>query len=207
MSDNAENQGARDFHVETNDANHENFQCPVVQRFDPGNGWVEVFTWPMAHESQDEGDKNRHYLSWYYRPTGGDPVPMERGDAFRFCFVYCGSAKRDGTAEWILTDSGDVLPAVPVDGDREDVPNVGNPPGDDPGWYGQSSVNDGAGFALTGACCPGDGRCLEIDLETCELEGGDFAGEGTSCVSHPCGSVPTRSSSWGEIKNTFRGDR
>jgi hypothetical protein len=133
-----------DFHVQVNDANAGNFQCGSV--FDVTNNHAAT-GWTFEHVDQVEGGVNKHYISWY--ASSG----IARGHTFRFCFVYCGSAKRDATLEWIATSDGTNKPGIPDgSGDRNDVPNSG--PHDDPGWLsptGGTGVTDGAGFALASA--------------------------------------------------------
>lgn len=55
-----------------------------------------------------------------------------------------------------------------------------------------------------GACCVDDIDCIITTLDDCELEGGIYRGDGTTCDPNPCASVPTRSGTWGSIKAMFR---
>ena len=40
--------------------------------------------------------------------------------------------------------------------------------------------------AQNGACCLGNGSCLETDNSGCDTVGGDFLGAGTSCAGADC---------------------
>ncbi len=58
--------------------------------------------------------------------------------------------------------------------------------------------------AATGACCFPSGVCLVGTQADCETAGGSYMGDGTSCDPNPCGPVPVRNTSWGQIKSAYR---
>jgi len=52
----------------------------------------------------------------------------------------------------------------------------------------------------TGACCAPDGSCTETTQVDCH---GQYLGDGTSCSPNPCTPVPTKTTTWGSIKNQY----
>lgn len=58
---------------------------------------------------------------------------------------------------------------------------------------------------LTGACCFEDESCQVLLEGECAAREGAFLGFGRDCTPNPCGTVPTLESSWGRIKDRFRG--
>lgn len=159
LASGAENDGAEDFHVEVNDARADNFRCGQIERWDTSLGqWVDV-GWGMSLQSQDEGKRKVHYLS-FYRNFGGEV--LNRGETFRFSFVYCGSKNNlDDSIEFIVTNDGSLLPAVPDgNGQRSNVPDSGS--GDDPGWHGQIQKAPGSGIGFI-SCPTGDEMTLTMN--------------------------------------------
>ncbi len=56
----------------------------------------------------------------------------------------------------------------------------------------------------SGACCFANGSCLVGTQTDCAAAGGTYMGDGTSCDPNPCGPVPVRNTSWGQIKSAYR---
>jgi len=54
-----------------------------------------------------------------------------------------------------------------------------------------------------GACCFGI-ECVIRTAAECKDAGGEYLGDDLSCDPNPCGPIPTKDSSWGKIKSTFR---
>jgi hypothetical protein len=54
------------------------------------------------------------------------------------------------------------------------------------------------------ACCFPDGSCADLLAEDCVFNGGEPQGEGTDCATADCDVVATESSTWGQIKATYR---
>ncbi len=56
----------------------------------------------------------------------------------------------------------------------------------------------------TGACCRGDVCTIETEA-SCTANGGTYKGDGTTCTpQNPCQLVPTKSTTWGQIKGSYR---
>lgn len=53
----------------------------------------------------------------------------------------------------------------------------------------------------TGACCYEDGSCAVTTMADCQ---GNYLGDGTDCEPNDCPPVPTKSTSWGQIKANYR---
>jgi hypothetical protein len=56
---------------------------------------------------------------------------------------------------------------------------------------------------VDGACCIGD-QCSIVEADYCAAHGGRYLGDNVSCNPNPCESVPTKSTSWGRIKESYR---
>ena len=56
----------------------------------------------------------------------------------------------------------------------------------------------------TGACCFASGGCLVGTQADCKTAGGLYMGDGTSCDPNPCGAVPIKGTTWGQIKSAYR---
>ncbi len=196
LANGASNSNGRDFHVKVSDGLDANFVCATIEEFNPDtNAWETVDGWLAGREDQVEGSVRRHYMSWWR--SNVNAMDIDRGETFRFCFVYCGSTNNlDNSVEWILTNDGSFLPDDGSDdGNRDDVPDVGN--ADDPGWSGTKTVDgdDDVGFVM-GSCILPDGTCEDdVWSEECSLAEGDYLGDGTTCGSSP---IPTVGE-WGLI--------
>ncbi len=160
LAANAENQGGQDFHIEVNDARASNFGCFNVEKLSPQGQWEDA-SWDASHESQVEGKRNVHYLSFYQSPFGGQT--LSKGETFRFSFVYCGSRNNlDDSIEFIVTDDANALPAVPdAQGDRSDVPDSAGT--DDPAWKGKSTKAPGSNVGFV--------SCPTGEEMTCSFQG------------------------------------
>lgn len=55
-----------------------------------------------------------------------------------------------------------------------------------------------------GACCLADGTCVVTTADDCASQQGDYQGDGTVCGPDLCAPVPTRKSTWGQIKRDHR---
>ena len=55
-----------------------------------------------------------------------------------------------------------------------------------------------------GGCCLPDGSCVDVGPEVCAELTGDYLGDGSECDPGACGPVPTRSTTWGRIKDSLR---
>lgn len=75
-------------------------------------------------------------------------------------------------------------------------------------YYGDGSVCDPNPCPqppATGACCYVDGSCAVVTLDECAASQGEYQGDDTVCDPNPCPPpVPTRTVSWGRIKNQHR---
>ena len=58
--------------------------------------------------------------------------------------------------------------------------------------------------APVGACCLPEGVCLQGTEADCRTAGGNYLGDGIPCDPDPCGSTPTKATTWGRIKSGFR---
>jgi hypothetical protein len=67
--------------------------------------------------------------------------------------------------------------------------------------FGQAGYNPCGGSDPDGACCFA-GRCQETARADCELQGGVFYGENTSCFPNPC--APPQPTTWGRVKLTYQ---
>lgn len=67
-------------------------------------------------------------------------------------------------------------------------------------YLGDDTVCDT--FSCTGACCVDQDCFADMTVTECEREGGDFQGPGTTCRQISC---IRRETSWGKIKEAFRG--
>jgi len=57
----------------------------------------------------------------------------------------------------------------------------------------------------TGACCLDDqGHCQVLTEQQCIDQNGAYQGDNTTCDPNPCPIVPTRGTTWGRIKGTYR---
>jgi hypothetical protein len=56
----------------------------------------------------------------------------------------------------------------------------------------------------TGACCLPDGSCAIAEQQQCLDQHGTYMGDGSACVPDPCHSTPTKATTWGAIKSSFR---
>jgi len=57
----------------------------------------------------------------------------------------------------------------------------------------------------TGACCIGDqGECRVMDPSDCDAQNGEYQGDWSTCDPNPCIPVPTKSTTWGQIKGGYR---
>ncbi len=54
-----------------------------------------------------------------------------------------------------------------------------------------------------GACCFGS-DCRILYPGDCSQQGGHYLGDGVPCDPNPCGSVHTKSTTWGQIKESYR---
>lgn len=140
-------ENGRDFHIKTSDHNPDHFGCFTVERLVNGM-WVQEPTWNGSHQSQNEGSERASYASWWAQNQMG--IFMQRGDTFRFCFVYCGTDVLDTTLEFALTHTGaSIMAPADANGNRQDVPNsMNNAPNepDDPGWIGVRDLAQAVGF-------------------------------------------------------------
>ncbi len=59
-------------------------------------------------------------------------------------------------------------------------------------------------LAAQGACCFADGSCLVLAPADCEGQNGIYQGDDTTCDPNPCPPVPTETTTWGAIKNSFK---
>ena len=73
-------------------------------------------------------------------------------------------------------------------------------------WQGAGTVCDPNPCPQpTGACCFASGECRVLTRAACASQEGLYQGDGTGCSPNPCPSpVPTRHTTWGQIKNTYR---
>jgi hypothetical protein len=62
----------------------------------------------------------------------------------------------------------------------------------------------GIGGGTYGACCFADDHCEMRSGEGCGSDGGQFQGDGTSCDPNPCVPSPAKSTTWGQIRGTYR---
>ncbi len=53
------------------------------------------------------------------------------------------------------------------------------------------------------ACCFADGHCQMQLPNDCSAMGGTPQGSGTTCSPNPCGTTPTKSVTWGQIKGSY----
>jgi hypothetical protein len=62
----------------------------------------------------------------------------------------------------------------------------------------------GCAGPATGACCLPDGFCVIEEQQQCADQHGIYMGDGSACVPDPCHSTPTKATTWGAIKSSFR---
>jgi hypothetical protein len=55
-----------------------------------------------------------------------------------------------------------------------------------------------------GACCFPAGVCLQGTPLACQMAGGQYVGDGTSCEPDPCVHVAVEPSTWGRVKAGYR---
>ncbi len=55
-----------------------------------------------------------------------------------------------------------------------------------------------------GACCLPDGECQYMWGYECDALHGVYHGDNSSCNSYPCDPTPTKSTTWGAIKSSYR---
>ncbi len=60
------------------------------------------------------------------------------------------------------------------------------------------------GDPLAVCCLPGDTCWLLSAYQNCEMLGGVWHANWTTCEPNPCGETPARMSTWGELKKVFR---
>lgn len=76
----------------------------------------------------------------------------------------------------------------------------------DPIWdfgvmgFGEEGYNPCSTAPANGACCVGD-ECQIVDRTQCEMLGGSYRGDNTTCFPNPCKSITT---SWGKLKEIYR---
>jgi hypothetical protein len=58
--------------------------------------------------------------------------------------------------------------------------------------------------SIVGACCFANGACLNGDQGECELAGGSYMGDGSTCDPNPCGGVEVTNATWGSVKSLYR---
>lgn len=157
---NAENNHAKDFHINVGAANLTDFLCATVERRNANGTYTVLDTWSSMAGSQVEvaGGPLVKYFSWYSAMTGGDS--LDRGETYRFCVVYCGNVANnmDNSLEWMLTDNGSSLPDIPNPANNNDRPNIpggdngsGGLAVDDPGWFGTRTIPNVPRFGFI--CC------------------------------------------------------
>jgi hypothetical protein len=57
--------------------------------------------------------------------------------------------------------------------------------------------------SAVGACCFPAGVCLQGTPLACQMAGGIYVGDGTSCEPDPCAPVPVEPSTWGRLKASY----
>ncbi len=78
--------------------------------------------------------------------------------------------------------------------------------GGTPQGYGTDcEPNDCPQPPATGACCVDDqGNCEVLTQARCEEMGGAYQGDNVPCDPNPCPIVPTKTTTWGQIKHDYR---
>ncbi len=143
-------------------------------------GFYPLFKW--------EGDVNVATvggdLYWFGAQMADHPFPPQAGRLAAMVITGCDTVFKSAYFSY-----PDWTPAIDVFGVAFDASQElwqGIPPPD------------------SGACCIGE-ECRIVGSEVeCQSLGGQFQGYFTDCDPNPCTGVPARSSSWGQIKESFR---
>lgn len=104
---------------------------------------------------------------------------------------------------------GSILSLIPHPDQGGNFADDGNPSYLDPiTAYGAFGFNTEGTLACptsssSGACCIGD-ECFLMRQDECLNEGGMFQGAGTNCDNAECGTTPSVTASWGEVKSLYR---
>jgi hypothetical protein len=129
-------------------------------------------------------------LYWFGAQMIDHAYPPQAGRLAAAVVTYCDTVFQSayfGFPDW--TPAVDVF-GVAFDCSQEftclDAGCIGPPPPDYPG-----------------ACCFG-GDCRILYGEECYTQGGQWQGDNTVCDPNPCTTVPTKSTTWGKIKGSYR---